>query len=167
MRPSRSPRRLTPSGPRRDPVTSRQPKARDGDRAGADALFRRATMEAGRFLHSPPPRQDKEPSDPVPAEGENGAEKRAVVDPKVTHEAEALSLLAMIHARAGNWASAERTFATITPEDQQNRVTAFRIACGRARSRRRGRRLGVGPLASLLITPRLGSSRPGRGDLRR
>jgi RNA polymerase sigma factor (sigma-70 family) len=107
---------------------------RDGDRAGADALFRRATMDAGKFLHSPPPRQDKEPSGPVPADRENGPEKRAAIDPKVTHEAEALSLLAMIHARAGNWASAERTFASISPENQQKRVTAFRISSVRARS---------------------------------
>jgi RNA polymerase sigma factor (sigma-70 family) len=107
---------------------------RNGDRGGAEAHFRRALMDAGNFLHSPPPRKDQEPSGRVPVEAENGPEKRADADPKVAHEAEALALLALIHARAGNWASAERTFNAIPSEDQQKRVTALWIAHRRAYS---------------------------------
>jgi hypothetical protein len=43
-------------------------------------------------------------------------------------------LLAEVHARAGDWASAERTFAFMSPEDRQSRVAALRIAMHRSQS---------------------------------
>jgi hypothetical protein len=42
-------------------------KRREGDRAGAEALIRRALREAGEFLHGPPPAP--EPGGPAPAPG--------------------------------------------------------------------------------------------------
>jgi hypothetical protein len=104
-------------------------KQRDGDRAAADALFRRALLDAGQFLHSPPsPEAQKKPGGPVPAEDEERLDKPVAPDPNAKHQTEGLCLLATIHAKAGDWASAARTFAVISPEDQQQRVTALRIA---------------------------------------
>ncbi len=110
-------------------------KQRDGDRAEAEALFRRALMDAGRFLHSPPPPRARETSGgPVPAEGEDRSDKPGAPEPNTKHQTEGLCLLATIHAKAGDWASAGRTFAVISPEDQQQRVTALRIAILRSHS---------------------------------
>jgi RNA polymerase sigma-70 factor (ECF subfamily) len=106
-------------------------KRLEGDRAGAEALFRRALREAGEFLHSPPP---PEPPGPVPAAGGGGSDGPGAADPKARHQAEGLTLLAEIHARAGDWASAERTFAFMSPEDRQSRVAALRIAMYRSHS---------------------------------
>ncbi len=107
-------------------------KQRDGDRAGAEALFRRALMDAGRFLHSPPPQAGEEPGGPVPAAREDGPDQPGEPDPNAKHQTEGLCLLARIHASAGDWASAARTFAVISPEDQQQRVTALLIAALRS-----------------------------------
>ena len=110
-------------------------KQRGGDRAGAESLFRRALMDAGGFLHSPPPPQAREKSGgAVPAEGGDGPDKPGAPDPNAKHQTEGLCLLATIHAKAGDWASAARTFAVISPEDQQQRVTALRIALLRSHS---------------------------------
>jgi hypothetical protein len=43
-------------------------------------------------------------------------------------------LLAEVHARAGDWASAARTFAFMSAEAQQSRVAALRIAMYRSHS---------------------------------
>jgi hypothetical protein len=110
-------------------------KRQDGDAAMAQDLFRRALMDAGQFLHSPPAAQaPQEPGAPMPVAGDGGPGKPVAPDPKAKHQTEGFCLLAMIHARAGEWASAARTFAVISPEDQQQRVTALLIAALRSRS---------------------------------
>ena len=91
-------------------------------------------MDAGHFLHSPAPLRPEKPGGPVPAEGEDGPDKPGAPEPNAKHQTEGLCLLATIHAGAGDWASAVRTFAVISPEDQQQRVTALRIAILRSHS---------------------------------
>ena len=68
------------------------------------------------------------------AEGEGGPDKRGEADAKVKHQAEALSLVARIHARAGDWISAGKTFASIPPKEPLRGWTAFWIASLRAHS---------------------------------
>jgi tetratricopeptide (TPR) repeat protein len=99
-----------------------------GDRAGAEPLFRRALRDAGEFLHSPPPPTPPGPARPPAREGPDAA------DPKARHQAEALTLLILIHARAGDWASAERTFGFMAPESRHTRVAALQIAMSRSHS---------------------------------
>ena len=111
-------------------------KLREGDLKWANFLVRRALKDADEFLKSPPPpRTARAPRPPMAVEGEGGPDKRGEVDPKVKHQAEALSLLARIHARAGDWASAARAFASIPPEEPLKRGwTAFWIASLRTHS---------------------------------
>jgi hypothetical protein len=85
-------------------------------------------------LHSPLPPQSRLIPGGAPAEAEGEPATRDVEDPKVKHQAEAIFLLALIHARAGDWASAARTFATTSAEDSQQRLGAVLIASYRARS---------------------------------
>jgi tetratricopeptide (TPR) repeat protein len=129
-------------------------KRQGGDRAGADALFRRALIAAGEFLHSPPPPEAPGPrgrvaperadgrrrvlqlfiGDRVALERGDGPDHPGAADPTVEHQAEALTLLAQIHARAGDWTSAARTFAFLPAEDTQRDGTAFWLAGFRAHS---------------------------------
>ena len=142
-------------------------KQRDGDRNAAAALFRRALVDAGQYLHSPRPVQIQEEPGQVPVEDEGGPGKREALDPTVTHQTKGLCLLAVIHARAGDWASAARTLAVISSEDQQQRVAASQIASLRSRSGDVAGALTWARSLPVLLAPRLGLARPGRGDLRR
>src|SRR5262249_6116942 len=109
-------------------------KLRDGDLQWARFLFRRARKDADQFLISPPPPQGPEPPAPEVAEAEIEQDNRGATDPKVKHRSEAFSLLSRIHARAGDWASAAKTFASISPDDHLQRPTALWIAALRAHS---------------------------------
>jgi hypothetical protein len=106
-------------------------KQRDGAPGWAKILFHRALEDADRFLNSAPPPAPEVPG-PVIAEGEGGPDNRGATDPKVKHRTEALALISLIHARAGDWTAAASTFASMTPENPQQRVTAFLIASRRA-----------------------------------
>ena len=60
-----------------------------------------------------------------------GPADRGAPDTTAKHQAEALSLLAQIHARAGDWASASKAFSSM-PDDRLKNVTALWIASLRA-----------------------------------
>jgi RNA polymerase sigma factor (sigma-70 family) len=97
-----------------------------GNRTGAAPLFRRALEDAERFRTDPIPRQEPRPGRVAP----DGRPP----DPQTQHKTDALMLLAMIHARAGDWDSATRELAAIPVEGRQKDVTALRMAAVRAHS---------------------------------
>ena len=104
-----------------------------GDRDGAEQLFRRAILDAGRFRHIPP-KTEPEKSGAAQAIEPKSPQKDGPIDPKAQHEIEFLSLLAQIQARAGDWDAAARTFASMSPESHLQRLTALWISIIRARS---------------------------------
>jgi RNA polymerase sigma factor (sigma-70 family) len=109
-------------------------KQRDGDRAGAEMLFHRALVDAGRFRHSPPALPDPERPGPPPVEGADALSKQGEADPNAQRESRFWSLLARIHARAGDWEAAGRALASISPENQLQRANAMQVARLRAGS---------------------------------
>jgi RNA polymerase sigma factor (sigma-70 family) len=102
-------------------------KVRNGDRAGAERLFRRAREEAERFRKSPPVPPRRPPRNRVPA----GA---APEDPEGQRQVEYQSLLAEIQARAGDWASAEQAVAAMPAGGREQEFAAFTVAIIRSRS---------------------------------
>ncbi len=104
-----------------------------GDRDGAEQLFRRAILDAGRFRHIPPKTEPEKPG-PAPATRPKAREEDGPTDAKAQHEIEFLSLLAQIQARAGDWDASVRTFASMSPESHRKRLTALWISIIRTRS---------------------------------
>jgi tetratricopeptide (TPR) repeat protein len=115
-----------------------------GNGTGAEPLFRRALEDAEQFRTGPVPRQDPQLG-PV---GPDGRPK----DPQTQHKTAALMVLAMIHARAGDWDSATSELAAIPVEGKQKDVTALRMAAVRAHS---GDVVGALAWARLLPSPSL------------
>jgi hypothetical protein len=115
-------------------------KLRDGDLKSARFFVRRALKDADQDLNSPPPPRGPEPPrgpGPLAVDvGEGGTERLGATDPEAEHRAGAFSSLALIHARAGDWSSAAKAFASIppSPNDQLRHSTALWIASLRARS---------------------------------
>ena len=103
-----------------------------GDRDGAERLFRRAILDAGRFRHIPP-KTEPETQRLTGCEPESPKED-GPTDATAKHEIEFLSMLAQIQARAGDWDAAARTFASMSPESHLQRLTALWISIIRARS---------------------------------
>jgi len=102
-------------------------KLRAGDRAGAEPLFRSALEEVERFRTSPPPPRQEPHQNPPPVD----------VTPKdlqTRHQIEFLTLLAAIHAQAGDWASATKALTAIPLEGREKGMAAFHITVIRARS---------------------------------
>jgi RNA polymerase sigma factor (sigma-70 family) len=99
---------------------------RTGNRTAAEPLFRRALEDAERFRTGPIPRQEPRPKSLTP--------DARPEDPKSQHQMNALRLVAMIHARAGDWDSATRDLSAMPVEGRENGVTAFRMAALRAYS---------------------------------
>jgi hypothetical protein len=102
-------------------------KLRAGDRAGAEPLFRRALEEAEQFRKSPPRPQRRPQHNPPPVDV-------TPRDPQARHQVEFLTLLAAIHARAGDWASATKALIAIPPEGREKGMAAFHITVIRSRS---------------------------------
>ncbi|MFI5459995.1 MAG: hypothetical protein ACHRXM_31635 [Isosphaerales bacterium] len=102
-------------------------KLRAGDRAGAEPLFRRALEEVERFRNSPPPPRRQPQQNPPPVEV-------TPKDPQTRHQIESLTLLAVIHARAGDWARATKALTAIPLEGREKGMAAFHITLIRARS---------------------------------
>ncbi len=137
-----------------------------GDRDGAEQLFRRAILDAGRFRHMPPETEPEQPG-AAPAAGPKSRKEDGANDAKAQHEIEFLSLLAQIQARNGDWAAAARTFASMSPESHRQRLTALWISIIRTRS---GDAAGALAWARSLSSPSLRSVGPpwaGGGNLRR
>ena len=97
-----------------------------GNRTGAAPLFRRALEDAERFRTGPIPRQEPRPERLAPV----GRPQ----DPETQHKTNALMLLAMIHARAGDWDSVTRDLVAIPVEGREKAVTALLMAAVRAHS---------------------------------
>jgi hypothetical protein len=93
---------------------------------GAEPLFRRALEEAKRFRDGPPPLREPRHSLPNLV--------ASTEDPQNQHKISALSLLAVIHARSGDWHSATENLTAIPVEGKKKGVIAFRIAAMRAHS---------------------------------
>ena len=104
-----------------------------GDRDGAEQLFRRAILDAGRFRHILPKAEPEKPGAGNAIEPESPKED-GPNDAKAQHEIEFLSLLAQIQARNDDWDAAARTFASMSPESHLKRLTALWISIIRARS---------------------------------
>jgi RNA polymerase sigma factor (sigma-70 family) len=102
-------------------------KLRAGDRAGAEPLFRRALEEVERFRNSPSPPRRQPQQSPPPVEVTSK-------DPQTRNQIESLTLLAVIHARASDWASATKALTAIPLEGREKGMAAFHIALIRARS---------------------------------
>jgi RNA polymerase sigma factor (sigma-70 family) len=102
-------------------------KLRAGDRVRAEPLFRRALDDVERIRKDLPPLRERPQRIPGPVSD-------ASDDPQAQNQSKALALLAMIHARAGDWTAATKALTAIPIEGRQKGVTAFHIAAIRARS---------------------------------
>jgi hypothetical protein len=125
-----------------------------GDQAAARSLFARALIEAHRYLDGPPPPERKS-AGPVPAVDATGSDVTSPAAAEVRHRARAMSGIAIIHVRAGDWIPAEKAFEAITAGDDTRRHTAFAIASYRAQS---GDLLGALSWARSLTSPSLRAS---------
>jgi hypothetical protein len=106
-------------------------RQRDGDVKWARVVFRRALKDADEFLHSTPAQTATEPMPATVWAVRTGASWAALAL-EAKHRSTALGLVARIHARAGDWAEAEKTLAMIPTAAEGPLPPAFRIAALRA-----------------------------------